>query len=107
MGRLFLLGKSRRAGRKNSSGEIFDPVEVVRALIGVMCKTHTDDQEEDDSNSMEPTADDLAAFTEEDINGFSRNFLKNDNSLNLENELEKAEEQSDAEFFLKVLEAEN
>lgn len=92
---------------KYSSGEISDPIEAVRALIGVMCKPHTDDQEDDDSSSTGPTADDLAAFTEEDMNGFSREFLEHDNSLNPESELEKAEDQSDVEFFLKVLEAEN
>ena len=92
---------------KYSSGEISDPIEAVRALIGVMCKTHTDSHEDDDSTSTEPTADDLAAFTEKDINGFSCQFLEHDNSLDTKKELEKAEEQSDAEFFLKVLEAEN
>jgi hypothetical protein len=92
---------------KYSSGEISDPIEAVRALIGVMCRTHNDNQEDDESTSTEPTADDLAAFIEKDINGFSRQFLEHDRSLNTEKELEKAEEQSDAEFFLKVLEAEN
>lgn len=92
---------------KYSSGEISDPIEAVRALIGVMCKTHTDNQEDDDSTSTEPTADDLAAFTEKDINVFSCQFLEHDNSLDTKKELEKAEEQSDVEFFLKVLEAEN
>lgn len=92
---------------KYSSGEVSDPIEAVRALIGVICKTHTDNQEDDDSTSTEPTADDLAAFTEKDINGFSRQFVEHDSSLDTEKELEKAEEQSDAEFFLKVLEAEN
>lgn len=92
---------------KYSSGEISNPIEAVRALIGVMCKTHAGNQEDDDSTSLEPAADDLAAFTEEDINGFSRQFLEHDNSLDTKKELKKAEEQSDAEFFLKVLEAEN
>ena len=66
---------------KYSSGEIPDPIEAVRALIGVMCKTHADNQ---DSTSSEPTADDLAAFTEEDINDFSRQFLEHDGSLDTE-----------------------
>lgn len=92
---------------KYSSDEISDPIEAVRALIGVMCKTHTDDQEENDSSSTEPTEDDLAAFTEEDINDFSHQFLQHDNSLNTGKEIEKAEGQSNAEFFLKVLGAEN
>lgn len=92
---------------KYSSGEISDPIEAVRTLIGVMCKTHVDNQEGDDRTSTEPMADDLAAFTEEDINNFSRQFLEHDSSLNAEKELKKAKEQSDAEFFLSVLEAEN
>lgn len=90
-----------------SSGKISDPIEAVRALIGVLCKTHTDSQEDDDSTSTEPTEDDLAAFTEDDINSFSRQFLEHDNSLDTKKELEKAKEQSDAEFLLKVLKFEN
>ncbi len=92
---------------KYSSGEISNPIEAVRALIGEMCKTHTENPENDDSTSTEPTEDDLAAFTEKDINDFSCQFLEHDNSLDTKKELEKAEEQSGAEFLLKVLEAEN
>ncbi len=92
---------------KYSSGEISNPIDAVRALISVMCKTHTDNLEDDDSTSTKPTEADLAAFTEEDINDFSRQFLMNDKSLDAQKELQKAEEQSYAEFFLKVLEAEN
>lgn len=90
---------------KYSSGEISDPIEAVRSLIGVMCKNHTDNQENDGSTSTKPTVDDLTAFTEEDINGFSRQFLEYDSSLDTEKELDKVEGQSDAVFFLKVLEA--
>jgi hypothetical protein len=92
---------------KYSSGEISDPIEAVRNLIGAICKTHVDNQEDDDSTSTNPTEDDLAAFTKEDVNEFSRQFLEHDNSLDTEKELKKTEEQSDAEFFLKVLDAEN
>lgn len=92
---------------KYSAGEMSDPIEAVRALIGVMCKTHTENQEDGDRTSTEPTVDDLTAFTEEDINDFSRQFLEHDKYLDTAKELKKAEEQSDAEFFLKVLETEN
>ncbi|MEN8833494.1 MAG: hypothetical protein ABF285_04745 [Pacificibacter sp.] len=92
---------------KYSSGEIADSIEAVRALISVMCKTHNDNQEDDDSTSTEPTEEDLAAFTDEDINSFSREFLEHDNSLGTTDKLEKSEDQSDAEFFLQVLEGEN
>jgi hypothetical protein len=90
-----------------STNETSGPIEAVRSLMGVMCKTHLDDQKDDNTTSTKPTANDLAAFTEDDINGFSRKFLENDSSLNAEKELKKAEGQSDAEFFLKVLAAKN
>jgi hypothetical protein len=83
------------------------PIEAVRALMGVMCKTKPDDPKDDNSASTQPTADDLAAFTEGDINNFSRECLENDSSLNAKKELKKAEGQSDPEFFLKVLAAKN
>lgn len=62
--------------------ETSGPIEAVRALMGVMCKTKPDDPKDDNSASTQPTADDLAAFTEGDINNFSREFLENDSSLN-------------------------
>lgn len=90
-----------------SSGEISDPIEAVRALIGVMCKSHTGDHENGDSGSARPTLEDLTAFTEKDINDFSHQFLKNDSSLEAAKDMEKPESQSEAEFFLDVLKAEN
>jgi hypothetical protein len=92
---------------KYSSGKITHPIDAVRAIMGVMCKTHPDDQKDDSTTPTEPTTGDLAAFTEEDINSFSRQFLKHDNSFDAEKKLEKVEGQSDAEFFLKVLVEEN
>ncbi|WP_224501804.1 hypothetical protein [Celeribacter litoreus] len=89
---------------KYSSGEISDPIEAVRALIGVICKTHPKIEGE---SSRSATEGELEAFTEGDINDFSRQFLEQSKSLNSEKELEKPEGQSDAEFFLTVLEAEN
>ena len=92
---------------KYSADEISGPVEAVRALISLMCKAHIEEKDDSNSTSTAPTAQDLAGFTEEDINNFSRQFLENDNSLNRGKELEKTEGQSDAEFLLKVLEEEN
>ncbi len=92
---------------KYTSGEISDPIEAIRRLIGTTCKRHTKDQEDDESSPGAPTTDDLAKFAEEDINDFSRQFLEHDNSVETKGELEKTEEQSDAEFLLNILEAEN
>lgn len=92
---------------KFTSGKISDPVEAVRGLIGKMCKTHSDNQEDSVSTAVEPTGDDLSAFTEADVQNFSRQLLDNDNSIESKKDLEKSQGQSDAEFLLKVLEAEN
>lgn len=92
---------------KFTSGKISDPIEAVRGLISKMCKTHSDNQEDSPSTSKAPTAEDLSAFTEIDIQNFSRQLLENDSLIESNKDLKKSKAQSDAEFLLKVLEAEN
>lgn len=75
---------------KYSSGEISNPIEAVRALIGEMCKTYTENPENDESTSTEPTENDLAAFTEKDINDFACQFLEHDNSLDTKKRARKS-----------------
>lgn len=92
---------------KYSSGEISDPIEAVRALISVICKAHAENQDDDDSPSTKPTEEQLARFTDDDINEFSRQFIEHHNSLNKEDEIKRTEGLSDVEFLLKILETEN
>ncbi|MDF1871998.1 hypothetical protein [Vannielia sp.] len=83
-------------------------IDAIRALMGIMLKSHVEDQDQGDGEkSSEPTEGELAAFTDEDVNRFAHEFLANDKSFEQETEIERSEDQSDSDFLLKVLEAEN
>lgn len=92
---------------KYASGEVPNAIEAVRTLIGVMCKKHIEENDENINAAEAPKPEELAAFTEEDLNEFARQFLERDSYISRENELSKSEDQSDAEFMLKVLLDEN
>lgn len=81
-------------------------IEAIRAIMGVMLKSHVQDQE-DGEKSSEPTKSELAAFTDNDVIRFSGEFLENDKSFEPDPEIEKSEGQSDADYLLSVLAAEN
>ncbi|MCU0904492.1 MAG: hypothetical protein MUE83_11530 [Tabrizicola sp.] len=81
-------------------------IEAIRAIMGVMLKSHVEDQE-DGEKSSEPTETELAAFTKDDVIRFSREFLENDKSFEPDPEIERSGGQSDADYLLSVLAAEN
>ncbi|RID89638.1 hypothetical protein D2N39_22175 [Gemmobacter lutimaris] len=81
-------------------------IEAIRAIMGVMLKSRVEDQEGGEKSS-EPTEAELAAFTEDDVIRFSREFLENDKSFEPDPEIERSDGQSDADYLLSVLVAEN
>lgn len=81
-------------------------IEAIRAIMGVMLKSHAEAQK-DGEKSSEPTEAELASFTEDDIVRFSREFLENDKSFEPDPEIARSEGQSDADYLLSVLAAEN
>ncbi|MGI3211466.1 hypothetical protein ACROSR_10160 [Roseovarius tibetensis] len=81
--------------------------EGIRALIGSVCKRHIPDGEE--QVSAEPTEDELEQFTDADIEKFSREFLEHGVKLIKDSEepLVKHPDQTNADFLIEVLAAEN
>jgi len=101
----FNIFKAAGIIEKQLNREPPNAIEAIRAIMGVTLKSHVEKQE-DGEKSTEPTDAEIAAFTEDDVIRFSREFLENDKSFEPDPEIEKSEGQSDSEFLLKVLEAE-
>lgn len=91
---------------KHQDRDAPNAVEAIRAIMGVMLKSHVKNQE-DGEKSSEPTEAEVAAFTDDDVIRFSREFLENDKSFEPDPEIGRREGQSDAEYLLSVLAAEN
>lgn len=91
--------------KQKTDPELQEPVEVIRRLIGEICMTHISDHAEGELKSRKLTNEELGKLTEAELNKFSAQYLENDKSLNEYKDLVKTETQSDAEFFLQVLDA--
>ena len=102
----FYSVKAARIIEKHQDRDAPNAIEAIRAIMGVMLKSHVDDQE-DGEKSSEPTEAEVAAFTDDDVIRFSREFLENDKSFEPDPEIERREGQSDADYLLSVLAAEN
>lgn len=84
-----------------------DAIEGVRSLMRVVCKKHVVDGEV--TTKDDPTPAELDAFSDGDIQNFAAQFLdENQSMIEVADEnLIKQQDQSDAEFLLTVLQAEN
>ena len=80
---------------KHLKSETLNAIEAIRALMGVMLKSHVEDQEDEDKSS-EPTEAEISEFTDEDINKFAREFFENDKSFERDAEIKEREGQSDS-----------
>lgn len=98
--------KAARIIEEQIKKEAPSAIEAIRALMGVMLKSHVEGQEGGEKSS-EPTEADLAAFTEHDVLNFSREFLENDKSFEPDPGIERNDGQSDADYLFSVLVAQN
>ena len=92
---------------KFNQGEEEDATKGVKALFRAICERRTK-SETNDSN-LEPTEEEIENLTQEDIERFAREFIKHNIDL-VEREDDpqvKSEDQSDADFLIDVLKAEN
>lgn len=92
---------------KFTQGEEEDATKGVKALFRAICERRTK-SETNDSN-LEPTEEEIENLTQEDIERFAREFIKHNIDL-VEREDDpqvKSEDQSDADFLIDVLKAEN
>jgi hypothetical protein len=84
-----------------------DSTQGIKALIRVICKRSADSDV--DMSRSELTDEEIENLSKEEIQRFSREFIES-NSYLVEREDDppvKGEEQTDADFFIDVLEAEN
>ncbi|WP_395541110.1 hypothetical protein [Neotabrizicola sp. sgz301269] len=90
---------------KHLKSETQNSIEAIRKIMGLMLKSRVDGQDGD--KPREPTEAEIIAFSGEDVDRFSREFLANDKSFDRNPEIIKREDQSDSDFLLRVLEDEN
>ncbi|MCV6584428.1 MAG: hypothetical protein OIF47_02735 [Marinibacterium sp.] len=92
-----------------TNGEAERPLEVARALIGVMCKSHLEAGDNGDEEARAPTQTELSGLSEEELNRFAREFFENNTLREDEPEArpERKDEETDVEYLIRVLEDEN
>ncbi|WP_158968550.1 hypothetical protein [Chachezhania sediminis] len=80
--------KAAAAMEKHFKDESPNAIEAIRELMGIILSKHLEDQEGEDKSSK-PTEAEISAFTEDDVNQFSREFVYNDKSFEPNVEIKK------------------